>query len=74
MPVGEETEVADAHKPPGQHMQEESAQELFHGQRHHPFLVLVRGIAPPESNAAIVERNEPVIGDRNAMGIAAEIA
>ncbi len=31
------------------------------------------GIAPAETNATVLERNEPVIGNRDAMGVAAEI-
>src|SRR6266850_4348685 len=54
-------------------MQQEPPQELFHGQRHDALLVLVSGIAPPESNATFCEGNETVIGNRDAMGVAAEI-
>jgi len=54
-------------------MQQEPPQEFFHGQRHDPLLILVGGIAPPESNATLSEGNEPVIGNRDAMGVAAEI-
>jgi hypothetical protein len=54
-------------------MQQEPPQELFHGQRHDALLVLVSGIAPPESNATVCEGNETVIGNRDAMGVAAEI-
>ena len=31
------------------------------------------GIAPPESNATLFERDEAVVGNRDAMGVAAEI-
>ena len=56
-PVAEEAEVADAHKSSGQHMQQEPPQEFFHGQRHDPLLVVVGGIAPPESNTTVCEGN-----------------
>jgi hypothetical protein len=69
MPVGEEAEIADAYESPGQHMQQEPPQEFFHGERHDPLPVLVGGIAPPESNATLREGNEPVTGNRNAMGV-----
>jgi hypothetical protein len=71
--VGEEAEVANAHESPGQHMQQEPPQELFHGQRHDPLLIFVGGIAPPEHNATVCEGHEAVSGNRNAMGVAAEI-
>jgi hypothetical protein len=53
-------------------MQQEPPQEL-HGQRHDALLVLVSRIAPPESNATFCEGNEAMIGNRDAMGVAAEI-
>src|ERR1017187_6893183 len=37
-PMGEEPEVADAHKSRGQNMQEEAAQELFQRQLHQALL------------------------------------
>src|ERR1700730_4749385 len=55
-------------------MQQEPPQKFFHGQRHDPFFIVVGGIAPPESNATLGEGNETVIGNRDAMGVAAEIA
>ena len=55
-------------------MQEEAAQELICGQLHQPLLVAVRGVAPAESDLAIAEGYEPVVGDGNAMGVCAEIA
>jgi len=55
-------------------MQEEAAQELVDGQRHQLFLVAMRGVAPAESDLAIAEGHEPVVGDGNAMGVCAEIA
>jgi len=54
-------------------MQQEPPRELFRGQRHDALLVLVSRIAPPESNATLCEGNKPVIGNRDAMGVAAEI-
>ena len=35
---------------PGEHMQQEPAQEFIHRQRHQPLLILMRGIAPAESD------------------------
>src|SRR5579859_2481847 len=55
-------------------MEQEPAQKLVDGKRHQTFLVFVNGIAPTESNAAIVEGDEAVVGDSHAMGVLAEIA
>jgi hypothetical protein len=72
--VGEKAEVADADKSPWQYVQQESPQELIHGQGHEPLFILMSRIAPPEGDEAVGERNESVIGNRNAMSITTEIA
>jgi hypothetical protein len=41
MPIGQETEVADALKPGWQHMDEDSAYELIHGKFHRAGLLFV---------------------------------
>ena len=55
-------------------MEEEPAQELVDRKRHQAFFVFVSGIAPAESNAALVEGDETVVGDGYAMSVLAEIA
>ena len=73
-PVGEEPEMPDAHESPRQHVQKEPAQELFQRQSHQPLLVLVGRVAPAEHDLAVFQRHQPVIGDRHAMRVAAQIA
>ena len=72
--VGEEAEVADAHKAARQQVKEEAAQELIDGQIHEPFLVAVSGVAPAKGYVALGESNQPAVGDGDAMGVGAEIA
>ena len=72
--VGEEAEVTDAHEATWQHMQKEAAQELVDGQRHRLLPVAMCGIAPSEGDVAMVERDESVVGDGDAVGVSAEIA
>jgi hypothetical protein len=55
-------------------MEQEPAQELLDRQSHHTLSVFVSGIAPAESNAALVEGDEAVVGDGHAMSVLAEIA
>ena len=73
-PVGEEAEVANAHEAARQQVKQEATQELVDRQSHDPLPVVVSGISPSESNAAISEGKQPVVGDGDAMGIGAEIA
>jgi len=70
-PVGEEAKVADADKAFGKHMQEETAQELIQGNGHQLLFIVVSGVAPLKGNFVIDERNESMIGDSDAMGVAA---
>ena len=73
-PVGEEAEVADAHKTARQQVQEEAAQELFDRQSHEPFLVAVSGVAPAKGDVSVGKSNQPAVGNGDAMSVSAEIA
>jgi hypothetical protein len=72
--MSHQPEVADADESRRQHVQKESAQELIDSQRHQTLLILVSGIAPAESDAAIGERDQAMVRDRHTMGVLAEIA
>ena len=71
--MGQKAEVADAHAAGGQHVEQEAAQELLDRQGHQPLLVAVRGVSPAESDLVALEGYQAVIGDRHAVGVAAEI-
>jgi hypothetical protein len=55
-------------------MEQETAQELFARQSHEPFLVAMGGIAPAEGDVALREREQPAVGDGDAMSVGTEIA
>jgi hypothetical protein len=55
-------------------MQQETAQELVCRQAHQLLLVAVCGVTPTEADVVIVQRNESVVGDRDAMRVGAEMA
>ena len=74
MPVGEKSEVADAHEAAWQQMEQESAQELLDIESHEPLLVAMGGVSPLEGDAALGETDQPAVGDGNAMGVGAQIA
>ena len=74
LPVGEESEVADAHEARWQQVEQEAAQELLDRQRHEPLLVAMGGISPAEGHVVLGERDQPTVGDSHAMGVGAEIA
>ena len=54
-------------------MEQEAAQELLDRQGHQALLVAVRRVSPAEGNLSALEGDEAVMGDRHAVGIAAEI-
>jgi hypothetical protein len=60
-------------KPRGKHVEQEAAQELLDRQGHQALLVAVRRVSPAEGNLSALEGDEAVIGDRHAVGVAAEI-
>ena len=74
--IGEETVVADAMEAAGQHVDEEAADELGDGERHHlgPFAALGPVVLPLEGHAGVVERDEPAVGDSDAVGVARQIS
>jgi hypothetical protein len=69
----EEPKMADTHEAVRQHVQKEPAQKLIEFQPHQPFLVLVRRVAPPKYDFAVLQRHQTVIGDGDAVRVAAEI-
>jgi len=55
-------------------MQQETTQEFIDVKSEESLFVLVSGVSPAERDLVIQEGNEPPIGNRNAMGVSAEIA
>ena len=72
--MGEEAKVSDADETSGQYMLDKAAEELRRRQSHFAVLFAVRVVLPPECAALSIKCQKAVIGDGNAMGVAAEIA
>ena len=66
--------MADTNESFRQNMHEKSTKELCCGNRHQPLFVAARVISPTEGDVISIECNQPMIGDRNAMRVASEIA
>ena len=71
--VGEKAEVADADQALGQNVDQESAQELICRNGHDLLLAAVRIVFPAKRDSIILERNQSMVGDGDAMRIASEI-
>jgi len=54
-------------------MQQEAAQELIERERQQLLFVVVSGIAPTKRDLSVSEAEQAMVGDRYAMGVAAEI-
>src|SRR5450432_2286499 len=72
-PVGEESEVPNAHKTFWKHVQQEAAQEFIERKSKHFLFVVVSRIAPAKSDLAFGKRDQTMIGECYAMGVAAQI-
>ena len=73
MAVSEETAVPDAVEAVRQGVHQEAAEELAGGKRHHLGFGGLPIILPAEADLASGERDQPPVGDRDAMGVAGEI-
>jgi len=73
-PVSQEAEGADADKAAGQHMEQETAQELWGLDRHHSLAISVSIISPAEGHLVVGEGDQAMVGDGDTMSIAGEIA
>ena len=71
--VGEKAEVADAHKAVGQNVEQEAADKLLGVEGHRLFSVAVFSISIAQSNLAMIDIEDTIIGERHAVGVAAEI-
>ncbi len=73
--AGEQAVVADAVEAARQHVQEKAADELGGVERHGPEPVAAFDpvVLPFEGHALLVERDEPGVRDRDAVGVAGEI-
>lgn len=67
--VGQESKVPDLHKSAGQHMQEKPPDELDGIQGRLFDLIVVVRIAPAKPHVAIVQPQEPAIGNRHAVRV-----
>jgi len=73
MAVGHEAEVADAMETVGQRVKQETANELVGLELHDLCRAVLAIVLPAEGDMIIVEGDEPAVGNRDPMGVAAEI-
>jgi len=71
--VGEEPEVADADQAFRQNVDEEAPQELVRRDGHDLLLAAGCVVLPTEGDLIVLEADEAMVLDRDAVGVAGEI-
>ena len=72
--IGEKAIVADAVEAVRQSVQEEAADELLGIERHHFGFAILPIVFPSEPDLAIGQREQPAVGDGDAVRVTAEIS
>src|SRR5579863_8796808 len=72
--IGEEAIVADAMEAVRQGVQEKAPHELTSIKRHHLGFAILPIVLPGKAHLTVGERDQPAVGDGDAMRIAAEIS
>ncbi len=73
VPMAEETVVAHAMEAPGQYVEEHASDELRGRERHRCLSLAVPVIGVAEAGLSCVDIQQPVVGDGEAVGIAADV-
>jgi hypothetical protein len=72
--VRQEAEMPNTDKSFRQHVQEESTNELVGGNRHFLLFVTVSVIPPEKRDVVAIKGKQSMVGNRNTMSIASEVA
>ena len=71
--IAQETVIANAVESTGENVEEESPNELF-GRENHNFLLTVVAVVPPvELHLPVFNLQDPMIGNRDPVGVAADV-
>src|SRR6266852_9462648 len=71
--VGEEAVVADADEAAGQEVEQKAAQKGGGVEGGEPGDVAVSAVLPAEGDEAVLQGDEPIVGEGDAIGIATEV-
>ena len=71
--VGQQAEVADAHEALGDDVQQEAAEELVGREVHDLHAIGIGVVAPAKADATLGEGEQALVGDGDAVGVAAEV-
>lgn len=71
--IAQESVIANAVESSGENVEEESSDKLI-GREGHDFLLIVVAVVPPmEFHLPVFDIDEPMVGNSNAVGVAADV-
>lgn len=71
--IAQEPVIANAVESTGENVEEESPNELLGRERHDFLLIVVAVVAPLELDLPVFDLQDPVIGNGDPMGVAADV-
>ena len=71
--VGQKAEVTDAHEAIGQDVKQKAADEFFGIEGHRFQPVFISSVPVAKTDLAVFDGEDTVIGERHAVGVAAEV-
>ena len=71
--VSQEAEVTDAHEAVGQEVEQEAADKFVGLKIRRLFPIAVFAISIAQNDLAVIDSEDTIIGERHAVGVAAEI-
>jgi hypothetical protein len=71
--ISEVAVVTDAVETVRQDMEEEAADEVVGGEGHHLGFAGIAVVCPAKADAAVLEREQPAVGDGDTVGVAGEV-
>jgi len=73
MAIGKEAKVANAMETIRQTVEQEAANELVYFEAHDLLLAIIRVVSVAEGDPAVLETQDAMVGDGDAMGVGAEV-
>ena len=71
--IAQEPVIANTVESTGENVEEESPNELLGGERHDFLLIVVAVVPPLELDLPVFDFQDPMIGNRDPVGVAADV-
>lgn len=71
--IAQEPVVADAVESTGEHVEEESPDELLGRERHDLLLIVVSIVPPVETDLSVFDGHDPMVGNRHSVRVAPDV-